>query len=479
MLELAAVVGAEFDLETIRHAARLPDAAVLAAVDGAVRSGLVVEETGRVLAYRFAHELVRRAVTDRLSAARRAEAHLRVAEALEGARPHGDSRARLAVLAHHYASAAGVGGLEQAVAYNLLAAESAAAALAFEEAADRFRTALELGLTDNRERAETLLQLGDAARRAGDTESAIAAFAQVATLARRLPDAELLARAAIDFEEACWRPAIHDAGAVELLEEAADALGEETPSSAPGCSEGSRALDLRGDRVRAARARDASIAMSRRRRDDRSLAATLAQSYWSQGSSPQQAVNDMLAEARQLAVTLADAELEAETLAWLVPSSVVLCDHEAARDHLKDLLRRVRGSNEPFFLHVAEHYAAALALCDGDLPAAESAAARSREWGSLLTGRDASGTYGIRCSASAASRVVSPSSHRPSGCSTAPHVTAPGDRASLSCSPSSGWRTRRGAKSGACSRRGSAPSGRPLDRLARVSRRRLRRARRP
>lgn len=397
VLELAAVVGAEFDLETIRHAARLPDAAVLAAVDGAVRSGLVVEETGRVLAYRFAHELVRRAVTDRLSAARRAEAHLRVAEALEGARPHGDSRARLAVLAHHYASAAGVGGLEQAVAYNLLAAESAAAALAFEEAADRFRTALELGLTDNRERAETLLQLGDAARRAGDTESAIAAFAQVATLARRLPDAELLARAAIDFEEACWRPAIHDAGAVELLEEAADALGEGDSELRARLLGGlARALDLRGDRVRAARARDASIAMSRRRRDDRSLAATLAQSYWSQGSSPQQAVNDMLAEARQLAVTLADAELEAETLAWLVPSSVVLCDHEAARDHLKDLMRRVRGSNEPFFLHVAEHYAAALALCDGDLPAAESAAARSREWGSLLTGRDASGTYGIQ-----------------------------------------------------------------------------------
>ena len=45
---------------------------------------------------------------------------------------------------------------------------------------------------------------------------------------------------------------------------------------------------------------------------------------------------------------------------------------------------------------MAEHYAAALALCDGDVRAAEDAALRSCEWGRLLTGRDASGTYGIQ-----------------------------------------------------------------------------------
>ena len=41
---------------------------------------------------------------------------------------------------------AAVGGLERAVEYNLLAAESAAGALAFEDAAARYRTALELGI---------------------------------------------------------------------------------------------------------------------------------------------------------------------------------------------------------------------------------------------------------------------------------------------------------------------------------------------
>jgi DNA-binding CsgD family transcriptional regulator len=46
--------------------------------------------------------------------------------------------------------------------------------------------------------------------------------------------------------------------------------------------------------------------------------------------------------------------------------------------------------------HVAEHYGSAIALCDGDLEEAEAMAARSHESGRLLTGRDASGIYGIQ-----------------------------------------------------------------------------------
>jgi DNA-binding CsgD family transcriptional regulator len=51
---------------------------------------------------------------------------------------------------------------------------------------------------------------------------------------------------------------------------------------------------------------------------------------------------------------------------------------------------------QPFILHVAEHYASTIALCDGRLAVAEQAAERSREWGRLLTGRDPSGIYGVQ-----------------------------------------------------------------------------------
>ena len=72
--------------------------------------------------------------------------------------------------------------------------------------------ALELGVRDPAERADVMLRLGDARHRAGHADAALDAFSRAAELARALGDAELLARAAIGFEEACWRPAIHDAG---------------------------------------------------------------------------------------------------------------------------------------------------------------------------------------------------------------------------------------------------------------------------
>jgi DNA-binding CsgD family transcriptional regulator len=397
VLALAAVAGADFELDTVRRTEVVPGSVLLESVDEAVRNGLLVEEPGRRLAYRFAHELVRRAVTDRLSAARKAEMHLLVAEALEARRPHGDSRGALAALAHHYAAAAPLGGVERAVDYNLLAADSAVAALAFGEAEARFRVALELGVREPAERVDVMLRLGDACHRAGHADAALEAFRRAAELGRTLGDPEALARAAIGFEQAAWRPAMHEAESVELLEEAAAALqADDSELRALVLSGLARALELRGESSRAALARDESIAMSRRRSDPRTLGATLATAYWSRGSSTNEEIVRMLLEARDIGRELEDVEIEGEALSWLVPSYVVLCDHDAARESLGLLFGVARRLSEPFLLHVAEHYGAALALCDGDLAVAEQAAARSQEWGTLLTGRDASGTHAIQ-----------------------------------------------------------------------------------
>ena len=104
----------------------------------------------------------------------------------------------------------------------------------------------------------------------------------------------------------------------------------------------------------------------------------------------------MLLEALELGRDLDDVEIEGEALSWLVPSHVVTRDHDSARGVLAQLFGVARRLSQPFLLHVAEHYAGALALCDGDLPAAEAGAHRSQEWGRLLGGRDASGTYAIQ-----------------------------------------------------------------------------------
>jgi len=118
--------------------------------------------------------------------------------------------------------------------------------------------------------------------------------------------------------------------------------------------------------------------------------------YWARGSSLNEDINAMLRESREIGRELGDDEILGEAAAWLVPSCVVLCDHHAARDALTELYGIARRLSEPFLLHVSEHYASALALSDGNLVEAEAAAERSREWGSLLTGRDASGSYGIQ-----------------------------------------------------------------------------------
>jgi DNA-binding CsgD family transcriptional regulator/tetratricopeptide (TPR) repeat protein len=396
LLDLAAVVGPEFELALIRVAAALPEATLLDAVDEGLRSGMLVEVPARRLAYRFTHELVRRALSDRPSSARRAELHLRVAEALEQGAGRSDERARVAALAHHFAAAAPLGGIDRAVAYNLHAARAAVEALAFDEAVERFDTALALGVIDPGKRAQILLDLGGACHRGGRLVEALAAFRETSELARETGDAGLLALAAVGFEEACWRPGVVDEGAAELLEEAVAANDGGSQARVRLLGGLARARDFRGEFAQAALARDEAIRLARSRGDRAALGWVLAAAYWSRGVSSREEIDAMLAEASEIGSEIGDAELRAEALSWLVPSRCGLGDHVGARATLGLLFDAAQQINEPFRFHVAEHYTSALDLCDGDLPSAEAAALRSHEWSRLLTGRDASGVHGIQ-----------------------------------------------------------------------------------
>ena len=395
LLELAATVGAEFELDIVLRAAGLADAQLLAALDEGIGSGMIEELPSRRLVYRFNHELVRKALYDRLGSARRAELHLRVGEALESA---GERSGRvLADLAHHFAAAAPLGATGRAVEYNLAAARAARSALAFDEAAARFRTALELRIEPASARAEAYLELGTASHRAGKVPDALAAFRSAAEIARELASADLLARAAIGYEETCWRPGIVDEGAVELLEEAADALSDESSELRVALLSGlARALDFRGDHDRGAQARTSAIAMARRLGDRTGLATVLMRSYWSRGTSALDEILEMVTEAKDLAAVLGNTEIQAEAMGWRVPALVALGDVDVARQQVDELLRTAEQTAQPFIVHVAEHFGSAIALCDGRLEAAEAMAHRSHEWSRLLTGRDASGIYGIQ-----------------------------------------------------------------------------------
>jgi DNA-binding CsgD family transcriptional regulator/tetratricopeptide (TPR) repeat protein len=395
LLELAAAAGPEFELEPVRRAADLAEPELLASLEEAVGSGMIEELPSQRLACRFTHEIVRRALYDRLSRLRRAELHLRVGEALESV-DTGSDRA-LADLAHHFGAAAPLGGAERAIDYNVRAARAASAALSFDDAAMRLRTAIEIGIPGEPERAGALLELGSASHRAGKATDALEAFASAAEIARALDSAELLARAAIGYEDACWRPGIMRRDTVELLEEALAAVDQESEELRIGLLAGlSRALDFEGERERGALVRENAVALARRHEDRAGLAKVLVRSYWARGITPLEEILSMLTEARDLARELGDVETHTEAMAWRVPTFVALGDLESARAEIAVLREMAQRTAQPFINHVAEHYGSAIALCDGNLADAEAMASRSRDWGRLLTGRDASGTHGIQ-----------------------------------------------------------------------------------
>jgi DNA-binding CsgD family transcriptional regulator len=395
LLELAATAGGEFGFDVLRHAADVPDPELLARLDEAVRSGMIEECSDGTLAFRFTHELVRRALYDRLSGVRRAELHLRVGEALEGVEDR-SARAR-ADLAHHFAAAAPLDDARRGVRYNLRAAQAATGALAFDEAVARLRTALALRIEDPRRRAEVLLELGWAAHRAGKAGDAQDAFRTAARIAREVADTELLARAAIGYEDACWRPGMVDQGAAELLEEATAAVGDESSPMRVRLLAGlARALDFRGDHERAAVVRRSAVDMARALHDRAGLASVLMRAYWSRGLTPLEEILAMLTEAVAIGEELGDTEIRAEAMSWRVPAFVALGDLDAARRQVASLLQTAEQTAQPFMLHVATHYGSALALSDGRLDDADALARRSHEYSRLLTGRDASGVFGIQ-----------------------------------------------------------------------------------
>ena len=399
LLELAAVAGPEFELEPIRRAAGLAEPELLAALEEAVGSGMIEELPSQRLACRFTHEIVRRrALRPALAAAAGGAPPPRRRRRSRAPAPPPTARSRTSPITS--APPPRSAGAERAIDYNLRAAGAASAALAFDDAAMRLRTAIEIGIEDEPERAEALLELGSASHRAGQGDRCAGGLrGRRRRSPARLDSAELLARAAIGYEEACWRPGIASrrrgraarGGARGGRRARATSCGSACWPGSPGRS-ASRASAERGAIVRGN-----AVALARGLEDRTALAKVLVRSYWARGTTPLEEILAMLTEARDLAEELGDAEIRDRG------------DGLARADLRRPLRPRVRPgarsrilremaerTAQPFMNHVAEHYGSAIALCDGNLAEAEAMAERSREWGRLLTGRDASGTYGIQ-----------------------------------------------------------------------------------
>ena len=194
LLELVAVAGAPIVQETAALAARVEfnelvrEAALLRA-QNMVRTG-GVRRTDAIEPY---HDRVREAVLLSLDPAAQRAWHGRLARALEAAE-HADAEA----LAVHWR---GAGEAEKAASYALHAAESAAAAFAFDRAARLYQLALELHPITGPEGSALREKLGDALANAGRGAQAADAYlaaaeqrSQAASLDLRRKAAEQLLR---------------------------------------------------------------------------------------------------------------------------------------------------------------------------------------------------------------------------------------------------------------------------------------------
>ena len=242
-----------------------------------MRSGVIEELPFPALAYRFTHELVRRALYDRLSVLRRAELHLRIAAGAGGGRP-----AAARACARRPGPPFRGGGADRRARRKRWSTTCSPR----RRRRRRWRTTRPPSVcarlcrwasTDERQRAEILLDLGTALFRAGRSLDSLQSFRQAAEIARELGEGELLARAAIGFETSCWRPGLTDEGARELLEEASAALARGGLHAArrPAREPRPRARVRGQTQIRRRLARADAIAMARRIDDRPGLATVL------------------------------------------------------------------------------------------------------------------------------------------------------------------------------------------------------------
>lgn len=143
LLSIGAVIGREFDLAVLACAADLDAVEVVDGLEPALEAGLVQEDGASTGRLRFSHALIRDTVYDELGSLRSATLHARVGAAIDR-RCTGPDRSHVAELAWHFFHAAPVVGPEPGLRHVLEAAEAAQTALAFEQAEDGLRRALDL-----------------------------------------------------------------------------------------------------------------------------------------------------------------------------------------------------------------------------------------------------------------------------------------------------------------------------------------------
>jgi DNA-binding CsgD family transcriptional regulator len=189
LLTIASVLGRNFTIREITTVAERDFEMVLENFEAAARSGIIEPNSAHTGGYRFTHALIREVLYDELPLLDRLKLHGRVADTL--AEIHKDDLVSvLNTIAHHYSEATPLGYAEQAVKFELRAAEHAIQMCAYEDAVTHYDRALAAlsanGYENDARKVKAFYLKGNAFNLLGDTKLATEAFLQGVKHAIRL-----------------------------------------------------------------------------------------------------------------------------------------------------------------------------------------------------------------------------------------------------------------------------------------------------
>ena len=396
VVQVASVIGDELTVPLL--AAALEDepgldvAATFEALAAARAIGLVESTPGPDPTYRFPHALARQAVTGTLDDYSLAQAHARVALALEQRFPSAPSRAQR--LGHHFASATGF-GLEERAAHHLAAAGDAARArLAYADAGALYERAAGFAASPDR-RDDLLLRSSQCYHFASQTGRALEIAEHVATVGA--PRARL--RAAVGFEGASWRTAQPADRSIQVL---TSALALEPPDPRDpvyvrAVAALGRARAYAGSFTEGMLLCDEAVAMARAL-DDPGLLASVLQVALQDGTRPE-GMDVRLARAEELTLLIEQRgeyhRMGAPAFHRCLAHTILGEPAALARAHA-DLARAAGDTQQYYWQWVLASVSSALAVGRADFTLARAELDRSHQLGELVDRSETEGPWALQ-----------------------------------------------------------------------------------
>jgi DNA-binding CsgD family transcriptional regulator len=359
LLQIAATIGEEFEVDLAATAAEMERSAIASA-----RRAGVIDEVGPG-SYRFRQNLIWRAVSESRSSTERCAAHLVVATALEQRDPGRSTR-----IGWHHVQAVPLSDPRVAYQWARISAEQVTTTGMYDEAAECLRAVLEVA--DNEQmRAEVLIDLSGVLAAGGAIEAGVTAASAAAEIALQLGDAERLVGAALCFQELVWRADGRIDHRRDLLAAALEVAGDCERARLLGARAAS--LTFEGLDADAVVTGTEAIAVARDSCDPRALARVIHSVSFSGWLQPSVLVSrlELAIEAAELSRSVGDLEREVRLLMKQGFAQSALGHGEALAGTVDSLQRLAPRVRVPFLIAATAAFGAVVTLGQGDLEGAD------------------------------------------------------------------------------------------------------------